>query len=1040
MHSRGVPDPPGRRSAQARESTSAGLAELIARLREAGWDPTAEEVAEAVWLARLQNADEREAAPSPVADGPGADGAPWRPPPASPSSQPHDREGELPGHSGAERSAPVSLYAPARHGGAPPRAFPVRAPAASTLPGLLGLQRALRPLYGFRPRQPSAPGPLDEAATAELSARSAAVRPVFGAAARSDAQVLLLMDASATTSVWQLTFDRLRQTCEQLGAFRDVQTLYLHRATDGSPLIGTSPRAGATRLRPADQYRDTTGRQLTLVVSDCVGPLWQGGGAQRLLHRWSGTSPLAVVQPLPPRLWHRTALPAEPGTLVRDRGTGGRVTFQPDGYGPPPAADALPVPVLLPTPAALGSWARLLGGNGRRTVRGAAAWVRPRHHAMPGPGPRAGGSPRELLSAFRASASPGALDLAVHLAAVPLVLPVIQLVQEAMLPDTGPMELAEVLLSGLLERLPDIEGSPGPRYAFAPGVTELLMQSLDQDAAVLVLKYLSDYVTRHFGKGTRNFPALAVARLSGHDTPEEQGEDWHESPDAPTDELFAQIPARVVRWYDPESTAPGQLAEAERLLGRWRALGDPRLLEEARTLAEAALAEAEGQGEGQAEGAGSADGTGDGGGAARSGDAGPSDGLGRARLVLGQVLRALTGTGEVHRDPERARRLLHEAGRRLTGHDPDTRFELASVQRDLWRAEGDPGHLRAAVRTLRTMAGEAEEAGQPPDRPAEARRKLLLGRLLLALGDLDGATAAEQRSFVAEATAELRDAGDLLASGGADERQLCAALLDLSTALRKARAGGEERLANLDRAEAAAGEDRTLRFRCARARARVHRDTGDRQAADRAFAAAEVFTGRDSPERAELLAEWGGMLLTDGTENSRAEGLLREALTTAPSDGRLAHRLQLQLGRALVARFGREGFLPDLYEGCHLLEQTARRAAERELRAEAWLLLGSARQDFPAGHLPSEHAREAFTRSLTEAREAQGDAPASVSAARALMGRGAFHQRSGRSRDALADYGAAATEWQRLAGRLIDDIPWDEVRETRERIAALEAE
>ncbi|MGH3312315.1 MAG: SAV_2336 N-terminal domain-related protein, partial [Streptomyces sp.] len=323
------------RSAAEQRVAEQRVAELVARLRGAGWEPTAQEVAEALWLARWTAPDAREEAGRAVAGraGDAATGAsaPEGPPSVRTPEQPPARALSRTAHAGAERSAPVSLYAPARHGGAPGGTFAVRAPAAAALPGLLGYQRALRPLLGYRPQLPPAPGSLDEAASADLSARSTAVRPVFGPALRRAAEVLLLMDASATTSVWQLTFDSLRQTCEQLGAFRDVQALYLHRATDGTPLIGTSPDRSAGRLRPADQYRDTTGRRLTLIVSDCVGPLWQGGGAQRLLHRWSGGSPLAVVQPLPPRLWSRTALPAEPGVLVRDRGAGGRVTFEPDG-------------------------------------------------------------------------------------------------------------------------------------------------------------------------------------------------------------------------------------------------------------------------------------------------------------------------------------------------------------------------------------------------------------------------------------------------------------------------------------------------------------------------------------------------------------------------------------------------------------------------------------------------------------------------------------------------------------------------------------
>ncbi|OEV11574.1 SAV_2336 N-terminal domain-related protein, partial [Streptomyces nanshensis] len=288
----------------------AQVTELVSRLRAAGWEPSAEEVAEALWLARRIGVRPPETAEASVPRQAPASGESAGRPPRSTGpagTDPAPRERDVP----EKRSPPVSLYAPVRHGGAPGGAFPVRAPAASTLPGLLGFQRALRPLAGYRPRLPSVPRVLDEAQTAELSASSGAVRAVLTPARRPETELLLLMDASATSSVWQLTFEKLRQTCERLGAFRDVQALHLHRGSDGAPLIGTGPDRAATRLRPADQYRDTSGRRLTLVVSDCVGPLWQDGGAQRMLHRWAAASPVAVVQPLPPRLWPRTALPGE---------------------------------------------------------------------------------------------------------------------------------------------------------------------------------------------------------------------------------------------------------------------------------------------------------------------------------------------------------------------------------------------------------------------------------------------------------------------------------------------------------------------------------------------------------------------------------------------------------------------------------------------------------------------------------------------------------------------------------------------------------
>ncbi|SCK31299.1 tetratricopeptide repeat protein [Streptomyces sp. WMMB 322] len=995
------------------------LAELVSRMRQAGWDPSAEEVAEALWLARWTDPGSRDPAPpASVADGTsqegGAAAAPSRLGHSSDRQPTGSEAGSGPLAQGAPSPSTVSLYAPDRHGGAPGRAFPVRAPAASTLPGLLGLQRAMRPLLGYRPRPASVPRVLDEAASAELSARSGAVRPVFGPAHRPDAELLLLMDASATTSVWQLTFEKLRQTCEQLGAFRDVQALCLHRSSDGAPLIGTGPDSSTTRLRPADQYRDTTGRRLTLVLSDCVGPLWQDGGAQRLLHRWTGGSPLAVVQPLPPRLWPRTALPGEPGLLVRDKATGGPVGFEPDGYGSPPAPDALPVPVLLPTPAALGSWARLLGGEGRQTVRGAAAWVRPRHHAMPAPAASHGTDARELLGAFRSSASPGALDLAVHLAAVPLVLPVIQLVQEAMLPDTGPMELAEVLLSGLLERLPDVEDSPGPRYDFVQGVQELLLQSLDQGAAELVLKHLSEYVSRRFGKGTRNFPALAVAQLSGHPPATERSRPEPEEPEEDGgelgEELFAEIPARVVRWYRPVRPLPDQLKDAERLLDQWRVQRDGKLLREAHEVTEAVLL------------------------------AQDSD---WARRVLGQVLFAQAGTPELRRAPERRRQLLTRAEHLLSGDTsarPATVLTRAGVRHELWRMDGDPAWLHAVVSDLSAPLEDEES-----DPAAREDRHVRLGRALLdiARGERDQDSAAESATL---AVAQLRAAAELSEATEASVQRRAAVLLDLIAALRLTGEAESAQLLQLlsdaepaVRADPAAPGGRNLLLRWAGTRARVHREAGDWQAADQAYGEAAELTPRDSPQRCELFVEWGETRLLQHDDPDGAEGILREALAVAPGSGPLPARAQLLLGRALVRRWDRGRFLPDLFEGSHLLELAARHCPDAVQRAESWRRLGDACMAFPDAKPPFARAERAYREALAEARRAPGaDGGHSVEIARALHALATLYERRDEPRKALAEYREAAEQWHRLAGMLAP-VPWDEAGRTRDRIAALEA-
>ncbi|MET8579398.1 SAV_2336 N-terminal domain-related protein [Streptomyces collinus] len=682
------------------------LDELIGKLRQGGLDPTAEDVADAVWLARrLGAAPPSEARGQPdgtldgapaadtehtddahhAADGDAADdagGAAGRG-----AARPADGASPGPGPAGSTAdapAAPVPLLTPGptvrpQAGAAAPAAFPVRAPAAAALPGLLGLEKALRALGRYRVASArSGDERIDEEATADRAAASGILLPVTRPGRRRRCDVQLLMDTGPAMAVWGQLVEELRQACQQSGAFSSVRVHHLYADDSGAPLIGTTAGPGRhTRLRPADELHDPTGRRITFVISDCVGPLWQNGSAQRLLHHWPRTAPLAVVQPLPPRLWGRTALPAEPGLLLRPAEVGGRLGFRPDDEPwEEPAPGARPVPVLQPTPEAFEAFARLLGGAGPTSERAWAALTDPATPppaALAAPAAPAPRGDHDLLRAFRAGASPGALRLAVYLAAAPLTLPVMQLVQRAMLPDTGPTELAEVLLGGLLRQLPGTEDHPC--FAYPGRVQDLLLSSLDQDTAGLVLKHCSAYVERHFGRGTRNFAALAAARLADQDPAAGAGP-LPEGTGAPGDggveaELFASIPARVLRFYLPDLVTPEPLTEAERLLGQWHRLADPEVLRRAREQALAAVAP------------------------------GAAPGGPRPHLVLGRILRAEAGTvaarttggrAELLREAATALAAAHAAAPGDSRERAEAALELAGCRRELWQltAESDP--------------------------------------------------------------------------------------------------------------------------------------------------------------------------------------------------------------------------------------------------------------------------------------------------------------------------------------------------------------
>ncbi|RMI36517.1 SAV_2336 N-terminal domain-related protein, partial [Streptomyces triticirhizae] len=358
------------------------LASVIAVLRGAGFDPSWTELSDALWLAQYTRGAPEEGAAgrggrAPLGDDePAPEGA--RPAPeerVEDQERPRPVEEERPGAVGRlprPDDASVRLYAdPEGLGGEagarpPGEALPVGVPEARALPGLLGMERALRPLRRYTPptgppRRPHRGLVLDEPATAERTARAGGLlTPVFRAEPRGHTDLQLLMDAAPAMRVWQRMVSELAEIFGRLGAFRDIQVHYLHRSPDGGAAVSRrfDPEGGV--LRPARQLRDPTGRRLTVVVSDCAGPLWREGTAHRLLHALGRHAPVAVIQPLPQRLWRRTRLPASHGTLLREPGPAGSVRLRFVAEGPaaqPPAPGAVPVPLLPPSAAALGAWA-----------------------------------------------------------------------------------------------------------------------------------------------------------------------------------------------------------------------------------------------------------------------------------------------------------------------------------------------------------------------------------------------------------------------------------------------------------------------------------------------------------------------------------------------------------------------------------------------------------------------------------------------------------------------------------------------------------
>lgn len=513
------------------------LADLLRQLQP---ETTDEDIRDILWLApRI----------GPVRPRPsrahGHDGESRSPPPAKPPSPARDvARGQSP--DGSHRQPDHTLHLAGQGASVGRQAAVVRVPAAPALADRLGLGRALRPLKRRTPSRDRFQ--LDELATADNIADGGLWIPSMRAAPERWLELAVVVDGYESMSIWRQLTVEFREVLEQLGAFRDVRFWVLDRAGQDPSRLGVRRWRPGAPQRSAGELTDPAGRRAIIVISDCVGPLWRSGAAQRLLAEWGTHQPVAIIQPLPQRLWTYTHARPVPVTLHAGRPGVPNALLAVRGTAEPthPAIGMVPVPVLELDPAWLVSWSRLVSTAAPAGVPALAVLCRREPNSPAGFGPLwSGQTPRrppdarQILQRFRASASPEAFQLAAYLAAAaPINLPVIQIIQQEMFETPRQSQLAEVYLGGLLRRVdPDAETDPDAvHYEFVTDeLRGLLLKQLGRSDMMRVLLVVSAFLDVHFGQA-RDFRAL----LAGQDITG----DHLIGPDSPA---FALIAERLLR-------------------------------------------------------------------------------------------------------------------------------------------------------------------------------------------------------------------------------------------------------------------------------------------------------------------------------------------------------------------------------------------------------------------------------------------------------------------------------------------------------------
>ena len=398
---------------------------------------------------------------------------------------------------------------------------PLRVRQPDLLPYPLQLLQALRPLLRRRPHPHWRV--LDEERSAAKSAEMGLAWPVFRPRRVPMVALRLVLDGGVSMAVWEPLAQELQRVLASSQAFHRVE---LQRLT---------PPHLPTR-QPASGAND--GTTVILLLSDTAGHHWWDGSILPWLQAMAHQQPLVVLHTLPLRYWESTALKRAPAvTLKNCEPLAANSRYQPllplrDPWDDPGAKDSLPpaggtyLPVISLDRRELGPWAALVMGE---------AWARCAGRVLPAaePEPQLLGRGEQQIPAraeirdeeaerlwevFAQRASPEARELMHSMAAsLFLTLPVLRLLLAVVAPQAfAPQPLAEVLVSGLVRRLPGQEGVGATperlQFELLPAVQRLLEPKLDPQRRHQVLAAVTDLLERHWdrqGKGS-SFRALLL--------------------------------------------------------------------------------------------------------------------------------------------------------------------------------------------------------------------------------------------------------------------------------------------------------------------------------------------------------------------------------------------------------------------------------------------------------------------------------------------------------------------------------------------------
>jgi hypothetical protein len=426
-----------------------------------------------------------------------------------------------------------------------------QAPIVDVLPEKLAYSRALRPLTR---RIPSLyEYILDEDATIQRIVDEGLWAPVMRPEMTRWLELNIVVDETSSMEISYPVATEFIKLLETLGAFSSIQVWGMVTETN---IVQKNTLAQQIRLHAGfGQDSDTSnqnrhpkeiisnpGQGLVIIISDCISLGWYNGLVGSLLETWGEQGTVLLLQTLPDDLWDRTgltnAIPIQlgfpkPGSSNQNLISQFAKRYQSwakeiqDKKGKKNVPSFLYLPVASLSPASLNRWAKALAGNSTLTIKG--YWL-PTNEVMElrrqainkdmGRRPLAEMDGRERLQRFLSISSPLTQRLAGVMAAIPLSVPVMNLVQRAILPESNSTHMAEFFLGGLIIRrsqsdLPDSADPTRIQYEFWKDeasdfdIRKELLRQLRLDEREQIWLPVGDYIAQHYSNG-KDFEAFVT--------------------------------------------------------------------------------------------------------------------------------------------------------------------------------------------------------------------------------------------------------------------------------------------------------------------------------------------------------------------------------------------------------------------------------------------------------------------------------------------------------------------------------------------------